>query len=152
MEFYNLEPDKAFLVSAKAAIVRDGKILLLHSTTEHKNWEPPGGIVEMEESFIDGLRREVKEETTLEILVEDPIWASDDWRKNFRFRDGAVRDVRVVEIIYRCGAVSNSIVLGEEHNEYAWVGPEEMDVLAMFPYQREPLKKLFGISASRIGS
>lgn len=136
MDFYNLEPNKTFLVSLKAAIVREGKVLLLHSTADHKYWEFPGGILNMDENFMDGLAREVMEETTLKIHIGDVLGVSDDWRRGFKFRDGSIRDARVVEIMYRCSALSDGIVLSEEHNESKWVTPEDIRTLPMFPEQR----------------
>lgn len=53
---------------ATALMVRDGRILLIH----HKKiglWLPPGGHIEDREDPIAALRREVREETGLELEV-----------------------------------------------------------------------------------
>jgi ADP-ribose pyrophosphatase YjhB (NUDIX family) len=34
---------------------------------DNGHWEPPGGVLELDESILDGLRREVREETGLDI-------------------------------------------------------------------------------------
>ena len=57
-------------VSVAAAIVReDGRILAIQRRDNAK-WEPPGGVLELEEAIEDGLRREVLEETGLAVEVD----------------------------------------------------------------------------------
>jgi 8-oxo-dGTP diphosphatase len=54
-------------VSVAAIVVDgDGRILMTQRRDNGK-WEPPGGILELGESIIDGVRREVREETGLSI-------------------------------------------------------------------------------------
>jgi len=51
-----------------AGVITDGTgRALLVQRRDNQHWEPPGGILELEESIHDGLRREVLEETGLEI-------------------------------------------------------------------------------------
>ena len=57
-------------VSVAAAVVRvDGRVLAIQRRDNGK-WEPPGGVLELDESIEDGVRREVREETHLEVEVE----------------------------------------------------------------------------------
>lgn len=129
-------------MTLKAAIIHNGKVLLLHSTASHQRWEFPGGIVNINESFSNGLTREVQEETTLAITIGDPIGVWDEWRNGFRFLDGSVHDVRVVEIIYQCTIGKGSIKLSEEHSEYTWTAKDDLLKLSMFPLQREAVTKI----------
>ena len=48
-------------VSAAGVVYKDGKVLLIRS--ERRGWEIPGGIVEQGEAILDGLRREILEES-----------------------------------------------------------------------------------------
>ena len=48
-------------VSAAGVVYKDGKVLLIRS--ERRGWEFPGGIVEQGEALLDGLRREILEES-----------------------------------------------------------------------------------------
>jgi ADP-ribose pyrophosphatase YjhB (NUDIX family) len=57
-------------VSVAAIIVNDDDQVLMTQRRDNGNWEPPGGVLERDESIIDGLRREVREETGLEIEPE----------------------------------------------------------------------------------
>jgi 8-oxo-dGTP diphosphatase len=57
-------------VSVAAAIFDDtGEKVLLIKRRDNGNWEPPGGVLELNETIEDGLRREVREETGAEIEV-----------------------------------------------------------------------------------
>ena len=48
-------------VSAAGVVYKDGKVLLIRS--ERRGWEFPGGIVEQGEALLDGLKREIFEES-----------------------------------------------------------------------------------------
>jgi len=132
-ELYDLPRDKAILLSVKAIILESGKALLLHSTDAHLHWELPGGLVDLRENLEDGLKREVREETTLEIEIGKILGVGDMWRLGFRFKDGTVRDIRVIEIIYQCRKLSESIALSKEHDKYRWATKDDMASLQMFP-------------------
>ena len=57
-------------VSVAAAIFDDsGENVLLIKRRDNGNWEPPGGVLELDETIEQGLRREVREETGAEIRV-----------------------------------------------------------------------------------
>lgn len=50
-------------VSVAAAIFDDsGENVLLIKRRDNGHWEPPGGVLELDETIEDGLRREVREE------------------------------------------------------------------------------------------
>jgi len=69
----NADEKPAWPVPAVAAvIVEDGRILLVKRAAEPSKgkWSVPGGSVEWGESLVDALKREVHEETGLEIEVE----------------------------------------------------------------------------------
>ena len=51
----------AHLISASGLICKDGKILLFRS--EHCGWKFPGGFIEQGESILEGVKREILEET-----------------------------------------------------------------------------------------
>lgn len=57
-------------VSVAAAIFDEsGENVLLIKRRDNGHWEPPGGVLELDETIEEGLRREVREETGAEIEV-----------------------------------------------------------------------------------
>ena len=57
-------------VSVAGIVVRDdGRVLAVRRRDNH-HWEPPGGVLELDETFAHGVRREVLEETGIEVQVE----------------------------------------------------------------------------------
>src|SRR3954451_2756179 len=57
-------------VSVAAVIVNEHGQVLMTQRRDNGHWEPPGGVLELNESIVDGLRREVREETGLEIEAD----------------------------------------------------------------------------------
>lgn len=54
-------------VSVAAAVVNaEGKVLAV-KRRDNGQWEPPGGVLELAESILDGLVREIEEETGLSV-------------------------------------------------------------------------------------
>jgi 8-oxo-dGTP diphosphatase len=67
-----MHTDRQHPVPAVGAIIlRDDEILLIKRATEPAlgKWSVPGGSVEMGESLTEAVKREVKEETNLEVVV-----------------------------------------------------------------------------------
>lgn len=57
-------------VSIAGIVVReDGRILAIQRR-DNGNWEPPGGVLELNETIHAGVRREVLEETGMQVEVE----------------------------------------------------------------------------------
>jgi 8-oxo-dGTP diphosphatase len=57
-------------VSVAGIVVDDQDRVLLIQRRDNGHWEPPGGVLELNETFEDGVIREVFEETGVEIEVE----------------------------------------------------------------------------------
>ena len=58
-------------IVAASALIRNaqGEVALVR--TARRGWELPGGQIELGESLIDGLRREVLEECGIEVEIEE---------------------------------------------------------------------------------
>jgi ADP-ribose pyrophosphatase YjhB (NUDIX family) len=54
-------------VSVAAVITDEFGRVLITQRRDNGHWEPPGGVLETEESILDGLTREVREETGLTV-------------------------------------------------------------------------------------
>lgn len=117
-----MKPDALFCVGQKAFIEKDGKVLVLFDPTHGLDF-PGGKIQEGEakdgevESLVDSLKREVREETSLEIEVFDPfaVWYHE-------FPSSHRNSGKVVYLVaFRCKYVSGEVKLSSEHNNLSWV-------------------------------
>ena len=72
----------------RAIIVNDNEEILLQFRDDFHLWGIPGGGVELEESAFDALKREVKEETGLEVLDAIPIGIYSHPRYSVTYPDG----------------------------------------------------------------
>jgi 8-oxo-dGTP diphosphatase len=96
-------------------------------------WDIPGGTLEDGEDPVAGAIREVKEETGLEIANLRLFFdhSNVDVAKNKQF----------VTLIFTAKYPSGEIVLNpEEHEEYAWIAPEEVGKYKAVEYLPECLK------------
>ncbi len=62
------------IVVATRAVIRDpaGRVLFVQRS-DNSRWVMPSGALEMEESLFEGMRREVKEETGLDVIAAMPM-------------------------------------------------------------------------------
>ena len=97
-----------------------GKVFLMRSHKWRGRWVLPGGHIELGERMEDALRREVKEETNLDIrdiefiCFQEFIYDERFWkRRHFIFFD------------YACKTDSMDVKLNDEAQEYLWVTLEE---------------------------
>lgn len=57
-------------VSVAGIVINDVGQVLVIRRRDNGHWEPPGGVLELGEQFEEGVRREVREETGLNVHVE----------------------------------------------------------------------------------
>ena len=117
-----------------ALLRRDDGRLLLHRRRVGAGWAPPSGGVEAGEDLLAALRREIREETALEIA--DPALVavySDPAFQVVRYPDG--RAVHFVTSLFACRAVGGTLAGSEEGLEWAWFAPGELP-RELTPYAR----------------
>ncbi len=107
-------------VSVAGIVVRDDGRVLVIKRDDNGHWEAPGGILELDESFEAGVRREVLEETGLEVTVERLT--------------GVYKNLThgIVALVYRCRPVGGEPHSTEEAREIRWMTKEEVQS-AMVP-------------------
>ena len=99
-----------------AYVIRDDKFLLLKRNNEPKVWGPPGGRLEIDENPSEGLLREIREETGLDIEV---IGILDVWH-------GTYRDSILTSIDYIAKCKAGEARLSSEHSGYRWATIDEL--------------------------
>lgn len=122
--------DRQF-VAAKAFIEHGGEVLLVRESEEYEDgtnageFDVVGGRVEPGEHPVEGLAREAREETGLDITIGEPF-AVDEWRPVV---DG--EEWQVVGVFFRATADSRDVELGGDHDDHRWVEPAAADDLPL---------------------
>jgi len=113
----------------KAVIKKDDKYLIvLRSPDAHvfpNCWDFPGGKLEPGENPVEGIKREVIEETTLEIKPIEIIAVYD-----VKLKDGREPQISLYSIEWFKGDVK----LSDEHTDFKWATKEEILELDTEPY------------------
>lgn len=112
------------VVGVGAVVVQDGKVLIVKRAHAPRKgeWSLPGGRVELGETLVDATRREIREETGLEVevgaLIElfDRVHRDDD-RVQYHF---VIAD-------YLCRPCGGTLTAGDDAEDVAWVTPDELE-------------------------
>jgi mutator protein MutT len=100
-------------VSVAGIVVNDeGKVLVIRRR-DNGHWEPPGGILELDETFEEGVRREVHEETG--------IWVNVDRLT------GVYKNMKhgIVALVFRCAPEAGNLTTTDESREVRWMTLQE---------------------------
>ena len=109
-------------VSVTGVITDDrGRALLIQRRDNH-HWEPPGGVLEPGETIHDGLRREVREETGLEI---EPVALTGVYKNMNR---------AIIALVFRCKITGGQLQATDEAQAYRWAAEAEIRELASEAY------------------
>src|SRR5215207_10692516 len=113
------------VLGAAAVVIDGGRVVLIRrgKAPSAGEWSIPGGAVELGESVEAALRREVREETGLEIAVGRFL---EVFERVERDADGAVR-FHFVVLDYAATVTGGTLRAGDDAAEAAWVDPSELD-------------------------
>ncbi|UCG95740.1 MAG: NUDIX domain-containing protein [archaeon] len=113
-----------------------GKVFLLKSHKWKGQYMMPGGHIELGEKIEDALKREIKEETNMDIhdiefiCFQEFIFGDEFWKKkHFIFLD------------FACKTNSTDVELNDEAQEYVWVSLDEVFKLPIEPYTKKAIEK-----------
>ncbi len=135
-------------VACKAVIGLGDKVLVLREGLTYEEgtnlgkWQFPGGRINPGEHFLDGLKREVMEETGLTIEPGDPLFVS-EWFPVIKGQQN-----HIVAIFFACMAARDTqeadVRLSEEHDVYRWVTQAEAETLGLLSSEQGVLAGYFG--------
>lgn len=123
------------IISAAGVVLNEkGEILLVK--TYRDGWVFPGGIVEVGENVIDGVKREIMEEAGVEVEVNELFCVSSNTCKHPGYN--GVREVPTkIMLDFVCRAVGGTPRPSEENSESAFVSPEKAAEMIQSPAIRE---------------
>ena len=127
------------VVGVGAVVVRDGKALIVKRAHEPRKgeWSLPGGLLELGESLQDAVRREIREETSLDITV-GPIIETFD--RVHRDEAGKIR-YHFVIVDFVCWPNGGEAVPGSDAEGVAWVTAGEIDDYAVNAHAKAVIVK-----------
>ncbi len=117
------------LIGVGAVIVSGGRVLLVRRDTEplRGEWSVPGGMLELGERLLEGVRREALEETGIEVEPGEVLDVFDSI-----FSDGLGRtQYHYVLIDYLCRPVSGDARAGSDVSDVRWVSTEALPAMAL---------------------
>lgn len=126
----------------KAIIIKDEKILVLYRSKKEmaksmvnkkEVCDLPGGGVRFYETSMDGLNREVYEETRLKVNVLEL----------FSFYDVLRPALHLSLVTYLCEYESGDISLSWEHDRHEWIGAEDISSSRLPEWMKRDFKKAF---------
>ena len=127
------------VVGVGAVVVRDGRALIVKRAHEPRKgeWSLPGGLLELGESLQDAVRREIKEETHLDVTV-GPIIETFD--RVHRDDAGRIR-YHFVIVDFVCWSNSGEPQPGSDADGVAWVRAHEIDDYAVNAHAKAVIER-----------
>jgi len=118
---------------AQQAVLADPENRILILKRPEGKWQFPGGRMNLDESWENGLRREVLEETSISIITIESVMMVDNWVWQGRPQYG---------VYFFCRTLQTKIKLSREHLEYCWI--KNIEEAERYDYLHPILKTVLG--------
>ena len=128
--------------SVHGVILNDGGAILLHRREDHPYWALPGGKMDLKESLLSCLIREMREEVGVEVEEEKllGVYSSSDYLLSV---GEAV--FQPFLIVFLCHIKSGRIQKTTESVDYLWVTKEKIRKTPLFPLVLEFTECAWGL-------
>ncbi|WP_235431943.1 NUDIX hydrolase [Nocardiopsis sp. RV163] len=101
-------------VSVAGAVIREDGRMLVIKRRDNGNWEPPGGVLELDETPQEGVVREVLEETGIRVEVEQLTGVYKNMARG------------IVALVFRCKPFCGKEHPTSEATAVEWLTPNEI--------------------------
>ncbi|MBO5130267.1 MAG: NUDIX hydrolase [Oscillospiraceae bacterium] len=128
-------------IDTRAAIFRDGKILLVHEA--NGTWALPGGWCDVNISAAENTIKEVKEEAGLDVIVKRVIAVQDREKHNL-----PIYAYKVCKIFMQCEVIGGAFAANLETTGFDYFGIDELPPLAEEKNNREQIEMCFNAKQS----
>jgi 8-oxo-dGTP diphosphatase len=134
------------VVGVGGVVVADGKALLVKRAHDPRKgeWSLPGGRVELGETLVDATRREIREETGLDVDIGPIVEIFDRIHRD----NGRVR-YHFVIVDFLCTCTGGTLCAGDDADDVAWVSESELDTYGVNPHAAAVVRKALAMSAKR---
>ena|SRR5579884_2146112 len=131
------------LIPAASAVVDDGRgRILLARRRDNSLWTIPGGAMDPGEFIAETARREVKEETGLDVEVVSLVGVYSDPGHVIEYTDGEVR--QEFSVCFACRLVGGELDAGDEMHDAAFFAADEIERIDVHPSIRLRIQHFFG--------
>lgn len=111
-------------IVASGGVITNNKDEVLLVKNPRKGWEYPGGIIEPGETLPQGLIREIKEETGVDVEIINVVGIYSNTKKKKGY-NGVEEVPMIVTIDFVCKYISGDLRTSEESIEVKWFSKEE---------------------------
>jgi 8-oxo-dGTP diphosphatase len=135
------------IVGVGGVVISGGRALLIKrgGPPLKGRWSIPGGMLELGETVMEGVQRELAEETGIEIRVLELIEVFERMELD---RAGKVR-YHFVVLDYLCEAVRGEARAGSDVSDVAWAAPAEFRTYDLTETATRVIEKAFRMKQSR---
>jgi ADP-ribose pyrophosphatase YjhB (NUDIX family) len=129
------------IIGVGGVVISDGRVLLVRrgGPPLQGQWSIPGGILEVGETLIEGVRRELAEETGIDVRVRTLI---EVFERIDRDPSGKTQ-YHFVVLDYLCEAVRGIALAGSDVTEVAWAAPFELEKYSLTEIAGRVIRKAF---------
>ncbi|MBI4215009.1 NUDIX domain-containing protein [archaeon] len=143
-----------FLIVVRAAIVKDGKVVLVRKHAERPHplagkWATPGGILEKGETPEACCEREALEETGLCVRVVKPLDVTIKYEQEANTPSWFVK-APIVLCGYGCEYISGRLRAGDDVDQARWFSFRDAVKTAAREYDKVALRKAFSYLGGKL--
>jgi 8-oxo-dGTP diphosphatase len=135
------------VVGVGGVVIRDGRTLLIRrgSPPLMGEWSIPGGRLDLGETIPEGIKRELKEETGIDVRVVELI---EVFERIFRDSDGRIQ-YHFVIVDYLCEYGEGEACAGSDVTDTAWASESELVRYSLTETATRVIRRAFKLAASR---
>jgi mutator protein MutT len=135
------------MVGVGGVVIRGERALLIRrgSAPLQGEWSIPGGMLEIGETILKGVQRELLEETAIEVKVLDLI---EVFERLTRDEAGKLK-YHFVILDYLCEAVRGEAQAGSDVTDVAWARESELTGYSLTPTATRVIQKAFEMARGK---
>lgn len=134
------------VVGVGGVVIHEGRALLIRrgGPPLQGEWSIPGGTLDLGESIPEGIQRELKEETGIDVRVLDLIEVFD---RIFRDANGQIQ-FHFVIVDHLCEFVGGEARAGSDVTDAAWAREDELKKYSLTETATRVIRKAFALAAA----